>query len=59
MGTLGVVRFEIDTKIVDEKDRLDRVGSDEERGAAQRGVVKDLIGLVSGRGEVIGNSDLE
>ena len=42
MGTLGIVRFEMDTKVVNEKDRLDRVGgrgedfvySDEEKGAA-------------------------
>ena len=63
MGTVGVVRFEMDTKVVDEKDRLDGVGDrgedfvycDEEKDATQREALQDPIGLVVGRGEVIGN----
>ena len=64
---MGDVRSEMDTKFVDEKDCLDRVGDRsedfvygvEEKSAAQRGVLRDTIGLDVGRGEVTGNSDLE
>ena len=46
---MGVVRFEMDAKVVDKKDRLDRVGDggqdsvygDEEKGAAQKGSLRD------------------
>ena len=61
MGTVGVVRFEMDTKVVDESDRLDRVRDrgddfvygDEETGATQRGVKRNSIGFVVVREEVI------
>ena len=51
MNTVRVVRFEMNTKVVDEKDRLDRVGDcgedfvygDEEKGTAQRGVMRDPL----------------
>ena len=64
VGTMGIGRFEMDAKVVDKKDKLDKVWDrgeefvhvDEERSAAQRGGLRDLIELVVGRGEVIGNS---
>ena len=67
LDRVGVVRFEMDTKVVDEDDRLDRVGvsgedffyGDGKKGAAQRGVLRDPTGLVEGKGEMSSNSDLE
>ena len=55
--TMRFVRFEMDTKFIDEKNRLDRVGecgedfvySDEEKGATQQRALRDPIGLVVGR----------
>ena len=57
----------MDTEVIDRKDRLDRVGDrvenfaygDDKNGATQRGALRYPIGLDVGRGEVIGNSDLE
>ena len=37
----------------------DFIYGDEGKGAAQRGALRDSIGLVIGRGRTIGNSDLE
>ena len=67
VGTVGIVRFEFDSKVIDEKDRLDGVRNhdedivhcDEEKRAAQRGALRDPIGLVVGRRVVIGNSNLK
>ena len=67
VGSVRVVGFEMDAEVVHENDKLDRVVDrgeyfvygDEEEDVAQWGALKDPTGLVVGRSEVIGNSDLE